>query len=104
MEVPHLKSQLHHMPLEPVLRHPLDPLKVAQNYWPIDSRVHFSANSSQFWFLSIGWSIYCLFCGHWSTFSEKRNNYLHLEICILSFNSLLGIHIGFWQLNVQFEN
>eukprot|EP00268_Persea_americana_P021180 TRINITY_DN21167_c0_g1_i1.p1 TRINITY_DN21167_c0_g1~~TRINITY_DN21167_c0_g1_i1.p1 ORF type:complete len:634 (+),score=155.37 TRINITY_DN21167_c0_g1_i1:189-2090(+) len=28
MEVPHLKSQLHHMPLEPVLRHPLDPLKV----------------------------------------------------------------------------
>lgn len=28
MEVPHLRSQLFHMPLEPILRHPLNPLKV----------------------------------------------------------------------------
>ncbi|XP_058073393.1 uncharacterized protein LOC131222367 [Magnolia sinica] len=28
MDVPHLKSQLFHMPLEPILRHPMDPLKV----------------------------------------------------------------------------
>lgn len=32
MEVPHLKYQLFHMPLEPILCHPLDPLKVGLKF------------------------------------------------------------------------